>query len=109
MRLLRTRLALRMSRRNSLRDDRKPKKGEGGEAQCHHRTNNNVRTKEENEEQTRKSLQLREKVICVIGYGCRVARQCPRSASSASDIGSVLGLFLNPTMPPLKSFGSMTQ
>jgi hypothetical protein len=107
MRLLRTRLTLRMSRRNSLRDDRKLKKGEGREAQCHHHMNNDARTKEENEEQTRKSIQLRAKVICVIGYGCRVARQYSRS-SSASDIGSVLGLFLKPIMPPLKSFGSTT-
>jgi hypothetical protein len=107
MRLLRTRLTLRMSRRNSLRDYRKLKKGEGIEAQCHHHMNNNIRTKEENEEQTRKSIQLCAKVICVIGYGCRVARQYSRS-SSASDIGSVLGLFLKPTMLPLKSFGSMT-
>ena len=96
-----------MSRCNSLRDDRKLKMGEGREARRHHHMNNNVRVKVENEEQTRKSIQLRAKVICVIGYGCRVARQYSRS-SFASDIGSVLGLFLKPTMLPLKSFGSMT-
>jgi hypothetical protein len=107
MRLLRTRLTLRMSCRDSLRNYGKLQRGEGREAQCHHYMNNHVRAKEENEEQTRKSIQLRAKVICVIGYGCRVARQYSRS-SSASDIGSVLGLFLKPTMFPLKSSGSMT-
>jgi hypothetical protein len=55
--------------------------------------------------QTRKSIQLRAKTISVIGYGSCIARQYSRS-SSASDIGSVLGLFLKPTMPPLKSSGS---
>ena len=94
MRLLRTRLTLCMSRRNSLWDDRQLKnitsvsdvrKGKIG--------------------QTRRSIQLCAKVISVIGYGCCVARQYSRS-SSASDIGSVLGLFLKPTMAPLASVGS---
>ena len=58
-------------------------------------------------ELTRKSIQLRAKVICVIGYGCRVARQYSRS-SSASDTGSVLELFLKPTILPPESFGSTT-
>ena len=101
MRLLRSRLMLCMSRRNSLCDNRKLK-GRREKAQCSHHI-----AVFENGEQTRKSIQLRTKLICVIGYSCCVARQYSHS-SSASDIGSVLGPLLKPTMSPLKSVGSMT-
>jgi hypothetical protein len=62
--------------------------------------------KKKETEQTRKSIQLCAKTISVIGYGSCAARQYSRS-SAASDIGSVLGLFLKPTIP-LRSVGSRT-